>query len=285
MVEADQSRPGEEEPEKAERVERLVRRDEGFQPGSFLDLHARRSNRHVDEERDARRPGEKAEHDEQAAQELGPARERRIEGGRGDAPIRETLGHSCEVVDLSPTRLEEEVTDEQPHEELRNPLCAGQALQRIVDPCCPDHRASSARIQPSANQLEMARNAASTASERSANASQTTPSGSPDLASASACASSASSGACHTSKPFLPTALDSPRGDGDPAGAACSSACHSAPNSCSRRSTRSAGTKRKRSCGSSSRPNPRRDRKSTRLNSSHLVISYAVFCLKKKKKK
>src|SRR5256885_10637131 len=31
-------------------------------------------------------------------------------------------------------------------------------------------------------------------------------------------------------------------------------------------------------------PRSRRgDRKSTRLNSSHLVISYAVFCLKKKK--
>src|SRR5262245_64000508 len=29
---------------------------------------------------------------------------------------------------------------------------------------------------------------------------------------------------------------------------------------------------------------PVRDRKSTRLNSSHLGISYAVFCLKKKKK-
>src|SRR5690349_23423731 len=29
----------------------------------------------------------------------------------------------------------------------------------------------------------------------------------------------------------------------------------------------------------------RRDRKSTRLNSSHVEISYAVFCLKKKKKK
>src|SRR5256885_10244013 len=29
--------------------------------------------------------------------------------------------------------------------------------------------------------------------------------------------------------------------------------------------------------------NPK-DRKSTRLNSSHLVISYAVFCLKKKKR-
>src|SRR5690554_7921101 len=30
---------------------------------------------------------------------------------------------------------------------------------------------------------------------------------------------------------------------------------------------------------------PGRDRKSTRLNSSHVRISYAVFCLKKKKKK
>src|SRR3990170_6855800 len=29
----------------------------------------------------------------------------------------------------------------------------------------------------------------------------------------------------------------------------------------------------------------RKDRKSTRLNSSHQIISYAVFCLKKKKKK
>src|ERR1039457_7430890 len=35
------------------------------------------------------------------------------------------------------------------------------------------------------------------------------------------------------------------------------------------------------------RPKPMapRDRKSTRLNSSHLVISYAVFCLKKKQQK
>src|SRR5437764_9325224 len=31
-------------------------------------------------------------------------------------------------------------------------------------------------------------------------------------------------------------------------------------------------------------PFPARDRKSTRLNSSHRCISYAVFCLKKKKK-
>src|SRR6266496_6130299 len=32
-------------------------------------------------------------------------------------------------------------------------------------------------------------------------------------------------------------------------------------------------------------PRLRSDRKSTRLNSSHVEISYAVFCLKKKKKK
>src|SRR5258708_20945975 len=32
------------------------------------------------------------------------------------------------------------------------------------------------------------------------------------------------------------------------------------------------------------RVEPLQDRKSTRLNSSHQIISYAVFCLKKKKK-
>src|SRR5262245_62475534 len=44
----------------------------------------------------------------------------------------------------------------------------------------------------------------------------------------------------------------------------------------------------RRRCGCSmGKPRRRcgRDRKSTRLNSSHLGISYAVFCLKKKKKK
>src|SRR2546430_13266067 len=34
-----------------------------------------------------------------------------------------------------------------------------------------------------------------------------------------------------------------------------------------------------------SQSNSEQDRKSTRLNSSHSQISYAVFCLKKKKKK
>src|SRR5207253_8744201 len=39
-------------------------------------------------------------------------------------------------------------------------------------------------------------------------------------------------------------------------------------------------------CRSERKPRNRRlDRKSTRLNSSHVAISYAVFCLKKKKKK
>src|SRR5437899_9686787 len=38
------------------------------------------------------------------------------------------------------------------------------------------------------------------------------------------------------------------------------------------------------SCDSAA-PTTHPDRKSTRLNSSHLGISYAVFCLKKKKKK
>src|SRR5207249_11293694 len=40
-----------------------------------------------------------------------------------------------------------------------------------------------------------------------------------------------------------------------------------------------------RATGRSSRHTAARDRKSTRLNSSHVSISYAVFCLKKKKKK
>src|SRR5258707_4457422 len=45
------------------------------------------------------------------------------------------------------------------------------------------------------------------------------------------------------------------------------------------------GRIRRRSTGSTSSPTIRtrcRDRKSTRLNSSHANISYAVFCLKKK---
>src|SRR5438034_1619603 len=44
--------------------------------------------------------------------------------------------------------------------------------------------------------------------------------------------------------------------------------------------------RRRRGCGGPERGDPPKsatDRKSTRLNSSHTVISYAVFCLKKKK--
>src|SRR5258708_25861030 len=39
-----------------------------------------------------------------------------------------------------------------------------------------------------------------------------------------------------------------------------------------------------RPCGRHQRRRSSTDRKSTRLNSSHQIISYAVFCLKKKKK-
>src|SRR3989475_6699863 len=42
---------------------------------------------------------------------------------------------------------------------------------------------------------------------------------------------------------------------------------------------------RSSSCPDSPKETTSKDRKSTRLNSSHSQISYAVFCLKKKKKK
>src|SRR6266480_6996685 len=48
------------------------------------------------------------------------------------------------------------------------------------------------------------------------------------------------------------------------------------PAGASPRSPRTSPTPARAPCG---------DRKSTRLNSSHMSISYAVFCLKKKKKK
>src|SRR2546430_8464568 len=57
-----------------------------------------------------------------------------------------------------------------------------------------------------------------------------------------------------------------------------------APTACptsSLRRMRSSPTRRRRA--PIARPGALRDRKSTRLNSSHSQISYAVFCLKKKK--
>src|SRR5437773_12555428 len=45
------------------------------------------------------------------------------------------------------------------------------------------------------------------------------------------------------------------------------------------------GTTVVRDVESDTRDGRAEDRKSTRLNSSHITISYAVFCLKKKKKK
>src|SRR5437773_6903769 len=49
------------------------------------------------------------------------------------------------------------------------------------------------------------------------------------------------------------------------------------------RGTASSSRARPRSRRGSAPGRPRSDRKSTRLNSSHITISYAVFCLKKKK--
>src|SRR5205807_6882453 len=69
---------------------------------------------------------------------------------------------------------------------------------------------------------------------------------------------------------------------------------HSLPNASSSRRSTDACASGGKICGPEARSSlhgslnqmrPREsDRKSTRLNSSHLVISYAVFCLKKKKK-
>src|SRR5260221_10581330 len=57
------------------------------------------------------------------------------------------------------------------------------------------------------------------------------------------------------------------------------------PASCARYRSSLTGTRFSRSIASAtaSADSSSRDRKSTRLNSSHTVISYAVFCLKKKK--
>src|SRR5260221_10017821 len=55
---------------------------------------------------------------------------------------------------------------------------------------------------------------------------------------------------------------------------------------CQRSDASSATTTLEHACDGASRTMPpRTDRKSTRLNSSHTVISYAVFCLKKKNAK
>src|SRR5437870_8654445 len=75
---------------------------------------------------------------------------------------------------------------------------------------------------------------------------------------------------------------------GDPPPVSTSTSCTRSASGCGRSS-------RTRATITSPRPSPTRstpsttrprssDRKSTRLNSSHVAISYAVFCLKKKKK-
>src|SRR5258708_23923233 len=73
-----------------------------------------------------------------------------------------------------------------------------------------------------------------------------------------------------------------PPGTGSPAkGTALRVPCEKKPAPKSR-----SASKKKETCPASfmEAVSAERDRKSTRLNSSHQIISYAVFCLKKKKK-
>ena len=122
MVQADPARPGEEEPQESQRVQRLVQLDELVEPGHRLHLHRQDRHDHVDEERDRGEPREQADEDEGAADQLGIPGQRGIERGKRNAPAGEALGHGVEVVDLAPARLEEEIADEEPGEELGNPL-------------------------------------------------------------------------------------------------------------------------------------------------------------------
>src|SRR5207249_5196518 len=68
------------------------------------------------------------------------------------------------------------------------------------------------------------------------------------------------------------------------AGAATQESSNFSPSSLHLRVAAEPASTRPISGWSSMRRRPRRDRKSTRLNSSHVSISYAVFCLKKKNK-
>src|SRR5256885_10039593 len=77
------------------------------------------------------------------------------------------------------------------------------------------------------------------------------------------------------------TLFRSPYGEVDPAQVARIEPTHVAPGG-----TRGCWTSHRlrfHECEQIGAPEPA-DRKSTRLNSSHLVISYAVFCLNKKKR-
>src|SRR3712207_7176987 len=67
------------------------------------------------------------------------------------------------------------------------------------------------------------------------------------------------------------------RARGGQRGAACGWWC-----GCRARGTCSASSREADYVRGGAEPPPARDRKSTRLNSSHANISYAVFCLKKK---
>src|SRR5260370_32365767 len=84
VIEADPPRTREEEPEKAERVERLIQLDEVVEPANLLELHCQGRHHPFDEQRNRDRPREKAQYSKQTAEETGPAGKRRGEGRRTD---------------------------------------------------------------------------------------------------------------------------------------------------------------------------------------------------------
>src|SRR5207244_12165080 len=75
------------------------------------------------------------------------------------------------------------------------------------------------------------------------------------------------------------TASAATKGASEPAGRSAGAMSTSALPASGSPAPRSGGATRP---SAGRRPGGRRDRKSTRLNSSHQIISYAVFCLKKK---
>src|SRR5699024_12818134 len=80
------------------------------------------------------------------------------------------------------------------------------------------------------------------------------------------------------SKPAQPKSEQSKSGQGKSRSGPRSKTRHQGGRQASSQGSSGANAAR----NSSSRRRRRRDRKSTRLNSSHVSISYAVFCLKKK---
>src|SRR5437773_4470417 len=119
--------------------------------------------------------------------------------------------------------------------------------------------------RPAFRAIEIARGTADRLSRRNTRSAALRPTSAAEAGAIDACAA-ASAGASFSPSPIISTFRP-----------AASSAAMCA-------TFRPGNTAAKWGTPSSAAINPTGDRKSTRLNSSHITISYAVFCLKKKKK-